>query len=215
MEEKRKNKIKNTIENIITVAIIIGGTCRIAYLYNNYATEKKKDESEDNFYSIFKLTSGNRAFDLNESSSPTIFKKNSNQIYVMGETIESIINSFEPDYIEMFGEYYTKNGEDIMFLERTITTDAKIVNGVYTVPKGYTLRGNQGYFTCKDALIAENGEFTIPEWFTQENIVTTVESKPYAELIEYDLLLQSGDKYFYNENLKKEYETEYVLQKRK
>lgn len=123
---------------------------------------------------------------------------NSQKLVSSGEYFYNELIAQDIKYCELLDEYYTLDGEDIAVVVKTETIDATIEAGdgkvKYSVPEGYHLQGTKGIKNTKSYVIAENGEFTLPEGTTLENIVEIIQTKPYSEIIDYNLVVNYNKK---------------------
>lgn len=219
IEQKTKAKLSKgkVIPVVIGLLVTIPWTCARACVLIKENEKEKNEHYSRVIASQTEYNEDTRSYSFSEQSIE--FKKpNETETIVPGESIIFYNKQKDIKYCEILDEYYTENGENIALCEKTetIPATAQVIdsNIIYTVPNGYTLKDGKGYRTAIYYVVEEDGKYELPVGCTLEDIVEIIETKPYSELIGYDLVIKSGEEYTINKAGTKEYKTEYVLQKR-
>lgn len=208
-KELRRDKIV-----VITAATLIYGTCislsalSINALHNHYTNAKYETNAQSLINDCITEDYGLRIAATNEATDEIA------EIYVSGAKLEEVVTRNDIKYCEILDEYYTANGERIAYCEATRVSSPvaheKDGETIYVIPSGATLKNGHYYEKTTCYVIENNGEYQLPIDYTLDNVIEIIETKPYSELIEYDLAIKSGEEYVANGTCEKE---EYILQK--
>ena len=207
LTKEEKELRRDKIIAITTATIIYGGCISLTALCANkiidYNTNEKFEANAESLINDCITDDFGLNIEATVEAEPGIA-----EIYVSGDKLEEVISRNCIKYCEILDEYYTANGENIAYCEATkvFTPVAEEINGqiIYTAPIGATLKDGKCYQTNKLYVIEKDGQYDLPIGYTLDNVIEIIETKPYSELINYDLVIQSGVEYPKEDNQNQE-----------
>lgn len=204
---EQKTKARVNTRTAMSVALLTGGF----FLVLNQSVKSGEEFRENSrFFSIMmrnvEYDEVTKSYTFND---PSIELKEANSTKIL-MTGEEIIFRYAGNelrdirYCKILDEYYTINGENIAVCE----VAKKTLN---VVPSEYTFETTR----TRCYVVEKDGKYELPVGYILDNIVEIIESKPYSELIDYDLVIKSGEEYYVDAYAEKIYETEMILKKHK
>lgn len=222
-EYTEEKKDKRTGAKIAAIAIAVGAIVLTIIGVNHIDNQKEVKRTKK---LVEAYTDENGYCTLPET---VLTDKSYDSKYCDGEILANMLIKNDIKYCEILDEYYTQEGKDIVFIEYIITRTEKVeptiinLDGteIYTVPTGYILSDGKGVKQTKETISVvlfadeikdQNIEninedlLKIPVGCKLEEVISynIQQTRPYSDIINYDLICDVPDTNIVMQNNKKE-----------
>lgn len=222
-ESTEEKKDKKTGAKVVAIAIV-AVAITLTIIGVNHADNQKETKKAKTLIEVY--TDENGYCTLPKT---VLTDKSYDSKYCDGDALVKTLTQNDVKYCEILDEYYTPEGKEIVFIEYSVIKTEKIeptiinLDGteIYTVPTGYILSDGKGVKQTEetisvvlpaDELKNQNIEninedlLKIPVGCKLEKIISynIKQTRPYSDIINYDLICDVPDTNIVIQNNKKE-----------